>query len=275
MKRKFLRTTALLVSLVMALAMLSACENKTDDMQAMVDAAVQSAMAQAGQAPVVTIAADGKTITIEDTDGLSIQQLLDQAGITLNEGDVLSVNPAQSLSTFTVQVLRRNVVNITVAAGEDQNPVHYTIVLFDGTVADALVAAGIEITDSNTLNLELDAPIENGMEITVTAEEEKPVEESTEPETEPEEDEEVEDNNDDNSSSNNSSSNNSSSNNNSGNNNSNGGSNNDDDDDDDDDDSSSGGRTVVSVQVYEDCDGSGHGVKVITYSDGTQEEVYF
>ena len=32
-------------------------------------------------------------------------------------------------------------------------------------------------------------------------------------------------------------------------------------------------KTVVSVEVYEDCDGSGHGVKVITYSDGTQEEV--
>ena len=34
-------------------------------------------------------------------------------------------------------------------------------------------------------------------------------------------------------------------------------------------------RTIVSVEIYEDCDGSGHGVKVITYSDGTQEEVYF
>jgi hypothetical protein len=34
-------------------------------------------------------------------------------------------------------------------------------------------------------------------------------------------------------------------------------------------------RTVVSVEVYNDCDDSGHGVKVITYSDGTQEEVYF
>ena len=31
--------------------------------------------------------------------------------------------------------------------------------------------------------------------------------------------------------------------------------------------------TVVSVEVYEDCDGSGHGGKIITYSDGSQEEV--
>lgn len=34
-------------------------------------------------------------------------------------------------------------------------------------------------------------------------------------------------------------------------------------------------KTVVSVEVYEDCDGSGHGVKIITYSDGTQEEEAF
>lgn len=34
-------------------------------------------------------------------------------------------------------------------------------------------------------------------------------------------------------------------------------------------------KEIVSVQIYEDCDGSGHGVKVITYSDGTQEEVPF
>lgn len=35
----------------------------------------------------------------------------------------------------------------------------------------------------------------------------------------------------------------------------------------------SGGKTVVSVEYYDDCDGSGHGIKVITYSDGTMEEV--
>ena len=35
------------------------------------------------------------------------------------------------------------------------------------------------------------------------------------------------------------------------------------------------GKTIVSIDVYEDCDGSGHGIKIITYSDGTQEEVLF
>ena len=35
----------------------------------------------------------------------------------------------------------------------------------------------------------------------------------------------------------------------------------------------SGGKTVVATEYYEDCDGSGHGIKVITYSDGSMEEV--
>lgn len=34
-------------------------------------------------------------------------------------------------------------------------------------------------------------------------------------------------------------------------------------------------REVVSTEYYYDCDGSGHGVMVITYSDGSQEEVPF
>lgn len=36
---------------------------------------------------------------------------------------------------------------------------------------------------------------------------------------------------------------------------------------------SSGGKTIVSTEYYDDCDGSGHGIKVITYSDGSMEEI--
>lgn len=37
--------------------------------------------------------------------------------------------------------------------------------------------------------------------------------------------------------------------------------------------SSGGGKTVVSTEYYDDCDGSGHGIKVIYYSDGSVQEV--
>lgn len=38
---------------------------------------------------------------------------------------------------------------------------------------------------------------------------------------------------------------------------------------------SSGGKEIVDIRYYDDCDGSGHGVKVITYSDGSTEEVEY
>lgn len=38
---------------------------------------------------------------------------------------------------------------------------------------------------------------------------------------------------------------------------------------------SSGEKEIVDIRYYDDCDGSGHGVKVITYSDGSTEEVEY
>ncbi len=113
----------------------------------------------------VTFLAEGKTIILEDTEGKTLEQLLEQARITLDEGDVLTLSPELTLDdNLTIQVMQATA-----------QP----------------------------------APTEP--------------EEPTEPETKP----------------------------------------------------ASTERTVVSVEVYNDCDDSGHGVKVITYSDGTQEEVYF
>ena len=37
----------------------------------------------------------------------------------------------------------------------------------------------------------------------------------------------------------------------------------------------SGGKTVVSRVRVEDCDGSGHGYYIITYSDGSESYEYF
>jgi len=160
-----------------------------------------------------------------------------------------------------------------VAAENPLNDIRHTVMLTGGTVADAIAAARVELGDNYSANYALHEILTDGMEIVIfTDNAPKPEEEPTEPEeTEPEETEP-----EDTDSSNNNSNNN------------------------------SGGnytppqptepaptqpaptepeptepaptepeRTVVSVEVYEDCDGSGHGVKVITYSDGTQEEVYF
>ncbi|MBR2876299.1 MAG: DUF348 domain-containing protein [Clostridia bacterium] len=218
----------------------------------------------------IIIEVDGKKITVEDAEGRSVKDLLKEARINLNEGDVLSLDENVKVSgDITVKVLRRASVTV-----EDEiNGEVYTVVLTGGTVADALEAVGIKLGDSHTTNYALSKALVNDMEIIVSVKEE--------PETTEYNDENSEN----------------------------------DDSDYDSDDSyytppattkapsttkapvvtappttkapvttkpattkpapTTAGRTVVNVEIYEDCDGSGHGVKVITYSDGTQEEVAF
>ena len=171
---------------------------------------------------------------------------------------------------FTVKILRR----VTVTVEDSINNAQYTVALTGSTVADALAAVGIKLAENHAANYEMDQALEDNMKIVVSVKEEPET-------TEPYEEESDNDDNDDY-----------------------------DDYDDYDDgytppvvtkapttqapttqvpttqapttqaptkpaEPTTSGRTVVSVEIYEDCDGSGHGVKVITYSDGTQEEVAF
>ena len=241
MKNILFRSVLLVLSLVMVFFMFTACgkqaEPSTDEI---VDAAVKAALDAVATTTSVTIDADGKQVTIEDAAGKTIRQLLEQAGVALNDGDILSLSPDQTITgSVALKVMRKYTVTITV----EETGEKVTITGFDGTVADVLAQAGIELAEYHTLNFEQTQALENGMEIIVSGEEEPEETEPTEPEKKP-----------------------------SGG--SSGGS------------SSSGSsseskpkpkpeetKTVVSVQYYDDCDGSGHGVKVITYSDGTQVEV--
>lgn len=266
MKRMFFKLVAIILSLVMASAMLTACGSSAEPaIDEVVDAAVKAALEAAVVPTTVTIEADGRQVTIEDAEDKTVQQLLEQADIDLNDGDVLSVSPNQTLTgNITLYVLRKSTVTVKVD-GEDT--VVYTAVLMNGTVADAIAAVGLELSDDQLVNYELDQILENGMEIIISPAEVAEETEATEPEK----------TTSGSSSSGSSSSGGSSSGGSSSGGSSSGGSSSSDDS------SSSGSsdtgssteneRTVVSVVYYDDCDGSGHGVKVITYSDGTQEEV--
>jgi len=247
--------------LVLALATpLAGCQSNQPDMDAVVDAAVKAALEASAAPATVTFEVDGKRITVEDAQGKTAAQLLELADITLQPGDILSLAADQTVTgSVTLQVLRRVKVTVVVAGAEPTDDVYCTVVLPGGTVADALAAAGVEVAEGQTVNHPLDTALTEAMEIAVYTEVVETVPPTTEapaPNT------------------------------------GNGG---------------GGGntyvpspppppkptqpkptepaptepkptqpkRTVVSVEIYEDCDGSGHGVKVITYSDGTQEEVPF
>ena len=245
MKSTTVKITAVLLSLVLTFSLLSGCGNTA------VPASEEPAIAKdtAVFSPVVTIVADGREITIEDTAGKCVQELLDMADVILGDHDVLSLSPAQEVTdTLTIRVLRSCTVTICIPTEDPAVTQNYTMVLVGATVADALAAAGLELTDNQLCNFDLTEELTDGMEIVLSIKEEETVPEETETETTEETEAPREE-------------------------------------------STHSPepttpaptapapteppRTIVSVEIYEDCDGSGHGVKVITYSDGTQEEVYF
>lgn len=257
MKKAFTRIVSCLLALLMMFAMLTGCDSgeaEEASVDAIVDAAVKAAMDAAVVPTVVTIEVDGKQITVEDAANKSVQQMLDQAGITVNEGDMICVPAHQTLTgNITIKVIRTHTVKL-VAEGEE-GTVQYVLTLNDGTVADALKAAGLELGENQKVDQELDKSLEDNMVITLSEEE---VEEETE---------QTEQTKETKSSTKKASSTSSSK-------------------------KSTKStkpksttkattkpkdttpkKTIVKTEYYEDCDGSGHGVKVITYSDGTQKEV--
>lgn len=264
MKKYLQYLIAISLVLVMAVAFFAACEN---------DQAEPTAATE--RTSTVTIEVDGKQITVEDSEGKSIQELLTMAGITLGSEDMVSVDPTKtSGDNMYIQVIRMNTVTIEVSVG-DAETVRYTVSCLGGTVADALEEAGVELLDNYAVDYDLDQPLENGMTIVVSEKED--ITEDTTPEstdgatvpvtnpnpttpkpttpkpttpkpttpkpttpqpTTPKPTEPKPTTPPTSA-------------------------------------PTEPSRTIVNVEYYYDCDGSGHGVKVITYSDGTQEEVYF
>ncbi len=210
---------------------------------------------------------DGKEITVENPANDTIKQLLKKANIKINDGDIVSVDTDSIVSQgIVVNILRKCKVTVK----DEINNTECTVILVGATVKDAIAAVGIDLPENYSVNHKLGASLKDEMEIIIS--------EKAEPETTTEEaDEDTYEN-----------------------------------DDDTDDNQhytpsvtrptvtkpattrpavttppvttppttkppvpTTSGRTIVNIEIYEDCDGSGHGVKVITYSDGTQEEVPF
>lgn len=273
--KKFLKFSAMILSVMMVLSLFSACGNKKQEAATdeMVDAAVKAALDAVAVSNVVTFEVDGKQISIEDATGKSIRQLLDQAGVTLNDGDLLTVTPDQMLTGYvTIQILRSCKVFVVVAGEDPQADVRHVVVLAGGTVSDAIEALELELAEGYSVNYGLEEALVDGMEIVISV---QAAAEETE-ETEPEEDEDDDDSGSNSGSTggNNGGSNSGSNGGSTGGNNGSSGGNNGGSDSGS-DSGTENTKTIVSIEVYEDCDGSGHGVKVITYSDGTQEEVPF
>ena len=202
-------------------------------------------------APLV-LNVQGQQIELADVEGKTLVQLLSESGLSLQEGDILTFDGTQTLSgDLAVKILTRNNVTIMVTDDETGDEIQYHIVMTGGTVEDAhitspltdgmqiLIAEKEEESSEEEESYYVDTTYywEEEESSTATAQESSaPVQESSAPVQESSAP--VQESSAP-------------------------------------VEESSEEITVVSVEVYEDCDGSGHGVKIITYSDGSQEEVPF
>ena len=258
MKSLLTKTTILFLFLIFSTIVLCSCN---DD--------VATTGADATTPFIITV--DGKTITVENPSNKTLKELLKKSNIKLNDGDIVSVDTDSVISEgIEVTILRKCTVTIKNELTSTEN----TLIVVGATVKDAIADAGIELPKSYSMNYKLSDPLLNDMEIIISEKEEETTEATTEEAPEQE------------------------------NSNTNTQSNNNTQSDNrpattrpavtqpivtqpavtkpstttpptTKPEPTTSGRTIVSVEIYEDCDGSGHGVKVITYSDGTQEEVPF
>lgn len=256
MKSVLTKTTVLFLFLIISTFVLCSCN---DD--------VATTGADTTVPFIITV--DGKTITIENPSNKTLKELLKKSNIKLNDGDIVSVDTDSVISEgIEVTILRKCTVTIKNELTNTEN----TLIVVGATVKDAIADAGIELPKSYSMNYKFSDPLLNDMEIIISEKEEETTEETT---TEEATEQENSNSNNNTQSDNNTQSNNrpattrpavtqpavtkpatttppTTK-----------------------PEPTTSGRTIVSVEIYEDCDGSGHGVKVITYSDGTQEEVPF
>lgn len=205
---------------------------------------------------------DGVEVELGEAEGKTLVQLLNENALSVQEDEILALDGKQLLSgNLAVKILSKTPVTIAMTDKETGEAVEYHLIMMGGTVEDALKAAKLTLGENQEINMDLSAPLEYGMQIVIAdkVEEESSEAEETYYETywEPESSTTSTESSTTTQGSGTSSQ-----------------------------ESSTAAQessapveesseeiTVVSVEVYEDCDGSGHGVKIITYSDGSQEEV--
>lgn len=108
----------------------------------------------------VTVVVDGK-VAYHKTDAATVADVLQEVEIVLDEGDVVSPLPEQPI-TDGAEIVVRQAVPVTIDCGG--TPVDVKVI--GSTVADALVAVGLDPTGGIAVTPAIDAPLSEGMVIT-------------------------------------------------------------------------------------------------------------
>lgn len=105
----------------------------------------------------------GETASFVASKGATVEEALKENGITLGADDI--VTPDRELMvTAAITVDIKRCCHVTVIFGGQAEQV----TLYGGTVLDALKEAGLKFTDDMSCNESIDAPLTDGMELTVT-----------------------------------------------------------------------------------------------------------
>ena len=118
-----------------------------------------AAAAVAMTSKTVTVTDGEKTVTI-NTISSDAESILEKTGVVLGENDKL-VCTENSENSVNISVLRA--FNVDVIDGKTKK----TLTFNEGTVADAIKAAGLTISKSDSVSLSQNTPLEPDMEITI------------------------------------------------------------------------------------------------------------
>ena len=184
---------------------------------------------------VVNIISGDKRVTVEDCDGLSVSEILAKANIELTNGQIVTIDDEQVMGD-DLTIRILEPLKVTIVINQGQFNEKKTVVdLYSGTVGDALKSAGITLDDGDTINYNVEAEVTDGMKVLISPSKEPVVTEAAGNTKEADATEKPQPSQT----------------------------------------VETTAKTVVSTVDVPDCDGSGHGAKIITYSDGSQEEVWY
>lgn len=107
----------------------------------------------------VTVVVDGRAVQLK-TQAHDVESLLAEAGITVDSGDIVVPSRGSRVRPGT-EVIVRHAVPVDLKLGEQTVRVR----VVGETVADALIAAGIDPASNPAVTPSLDAPLTSGMEI--------------------------------------------------------------------------------------------------------------
>jgi uncharacterized protein YabE (DUF348 family) len=109
-----------------------------------------------------TIIVDGKQ-SVVDTQAVDVAGVLREARVAYDSGDLVTPAPSAPISDDTVIVVRHS-IDVTVRTGSETRHVS----VFGHTVADALVAVGLDPTVGMDVSPAVDASLRPGMDIVAT-----------------------------------------------------------------------------------------------------------